>query len=91
MNPAKQQPETNLVATPSSNSRLNIQTKNINYVQRNIKRAGQSRDKVIAKSHRENLISAKVRNMVSPQLVNENYGNSSSSIGMNKKKFTKLR
>lgn len=71
MNPSKQQVETLKVTTPSSNSRLNIQAKNINYVVRNIKRAGKSKDKIIAKSHRENLISAKGRNMVSPQLVKD--------------------
>ena len=69
MKSTKQQPETLLAATPTSNSRLNIHTKNINYVQRNIKKAGKSKDKVLGKSHRDNYISAKVRNMVSPQLL----------------------
>ena len=53
MNPNKQAPETLKVTTPTSNSRLNLQTKNINYVQRNIKRAGKSKEKVPSKSHRE--------------------------------------
>ena len=43
MNPNKQAPETLKVATPTSNSRLNLQAKNINFVQRNIKRAGKSK------------------------------------------------
>jgi hypothetical protein len=72
MNPNKQAPETLKVATPTSNSRLNLQAKNINFVQRNIKRAGKSKDKATIRSHRENQVSSgNMRNMLSPQLVKD--------------------